>query len=392
MISRSSSRATRLCVAGALVGVMALAVTTASASPRGGASDSARPIHAAGRTYADRSAVRRAAGGVLAAGAPGVLVTYRDDRGSWSVRRGVASIAAGGAIRRDGYFRIGSVTKTYLASAVLQAVGRRRLSLDDTLARWLPGVLPKLREDRITLRMLLDHTSGVPDPTPRLLRHPKLFGRGPVTPAGLVATARNLEPVAPPGREFSYSNADYWLAAMILERATGRTYTDEIAAGILRPLNLRHTVLPHSTTRLRAPFLHGYSRRPGQPPADVSAFDASWGSSSGGIVATTDDLNRFSRALLSGRVLTPAQLREMKHGVAVPATPMGVRRDGLGLTMMRLGCGRVLYGNMGGLPGYTAWMLSSASGRRQIAVAATTDELARIDRAIHSVVEAAFCR
>ena len=59
---------------------------------------------------------------------------------------------------------------------------------------------------------------------------------------------------------------------------------------------------------------------------------------------------------------------------------------------MRLGCGTVLYGNMGGLPGYTAWMLSSASGRRQIAVAATTDELPRIDRAIHRVVEAAFCR
>jgi D-alanyl-D-alanine carboxypeptidase len=329
---------------------------------------------------------------VLAAGAPGVLVTYRDNRGSWSVRRGVASLAAKRTIPRGGSFRIGSVTKTYLATAVLQAVGERRLSLDDTLARWLPGVLPKLREDRITVRMLLDHTSGVPDPTPRLLRDPKLFGRGPVTPADLVAKTRNLEPVAPPGREFSYSNADYWLAAMILERATGHTYTHEIAAGILRPLVLRHTVLPHDTARLRAPYLHGYSRRPGHPPADVSAFNASWGSSSGGIVATTDDLNRFSRALLSGRLLAPAQLREMKQGVAVPANPMGVQTYGLGLTMMRLDCGTVLYGNMGGLPGYTAWMLSSANGRRQIAVAATTDELPRLDRAIHSVVEAAFCR
>jgi hypothetical protein len=71
---------------------------------------------------------------------------------------------------------------------------------------------------------------------------------------------------------------------------------------------------------------------------------------------------------------------------------MGVQAYGLGLTMMRLGCGTVLYGNMGGLSGYTAWMLSSANGRRQIAVAATTDELPGADRAIHSVVEAAFCR
>jgi D-alanyl-D-alanine carboxypeptidase len=392
MISRSSSGARQLSLATAFVGAVALAVATASASPRSGASGSARPMHAADRRDPSGAAVERATAGVLTAGAPGVLVTYRDDRGSWSVRRGVANLAGRRTIPRGGYFRIGSVTKTYLATALLQAVGERRLSLDDTLARWLPGVLPKLREDRITVRMLLDHTSGVPDPTPRLLRHPKLFGRGPVTPADLVAKTRNLEPVAPPGREFSYSNADYWLAAMILERATGRTYTHEIAAGILRPLILRHTVLPHDTIRLPAPFLHGYSRRPGQPPADVSAFNASWASSSGGIVATTDDLNRFSRALLSGRLLAPAQLREMKHGVAVPVNPMGVQAYGLGLTTMRLSCGTLLYGNMGGLPGYTAWMLSSASGHRQIAVAATTDELPRIDRAIHGVVEAAFCR
>jgi D-alanyl-D-alanine carboxypeptidase len=287
-------------------------------------------MHAADRTDASRSAVKRAAAAVLAAGAPGVLVTYRDGRGSWSVRRGVANLAAKRTIPPGGYFRIGSITKTYLATAVLQAVGERRLSLDDTLARWLPGVLPKLREDRITVRMLLDHTSGVPDPTPRLLRHPKLFGRGPVAPADLVAKTRNLEPVAPPGREFSYSNADYWLAAMILERATGHTYTHEIAAGILRSLDLRLTVLPHNTISLRAPFLHGYSRRPGQPPADVSAFNASWGSSSGGIVATADDLNRFSRALLSGRLLAPAQLREMSTASQSQRTPWGPKRTGSG--------------------------------------------------------------
>jgi hypothetical protein len=80
-------------------------------------------------------------------------------------------------------------------------------------------------------------------------------------------------------------------------------------------------------------------------------------------------------------LLAPAQLREMKHGVTVPANPMGVQAYGLGLTLMRVSCGTLLYGNTGGLPGYTAWMLSSAGGHRQIAVAATTDELPRIDRA-----------
>jgi D-alanyl-D-alanine carboxypeptidase len=170
MIARPGGRTARTCLAAALVGAVALAVTTASASPRGGAS---RP---ADRVDAPRTAVERAAAGVLAAGAPGISVRYRDARGGWSVRRGVANLASGRPVPQGGYFRIGSITTTYLATALLQAVGERRLGLEDTLARWLPGVLPKLREDRITVRMLLDHTSGVPDPTPRLLRRPKPEG------------------------------------------------------------------------------------------------------------------------------------------------------------------------------------------------------------------------
>jgi D-alanyl-D-alanine carboxypeptidase len=337
---------------------------------------------------ADQAAVRQAADAVRAAGAPGVLVEYRDaSGGSFVVRRGVADLKRRRPVQRAASFRIGSVTKTYLATAVLQAAGEGQLSLDDTLERWLPGVVPALQEDKITVRMLLDHTSGVPDPSPRLLQHPALFGDGPVTPADLVAKARKLPPVAPPGRTFAYSNADYWLLAMILRRATGHSYRHAIAEGILRPLRARHTMLPRHTTRLPRPFLHGYSGRD-----DVTAFYADWGSSSGGMISTVGDLNRFTRALLSGRLLRPAELDAMKHGVAVPPNPMGVTRYGLGLVTTRLRCGTVLYGNTGGLAGYTTWMLSTADGTRRIAVASNTDETPRIDRAIRRVVAAAFCR
>lgn len=274
--------------------------------------------------------VIQAADGVLHAGAPGIAVSYRDAEApstSWTVRRGVGDLADDGPIAPDASFRIGSVTKTYLATAVLGAVGEGRLALDDTLARWLPGVLPRLDEGAITVRMLLDHTSGVPDPSPRLLAHPNLFGKGAVTPADLVAKVRHLAPVAAPGKGFSYSNADYWLLAMILERATGQTYTEQIEARVLRPLGLTHTVLPSNT----------------------------------------------------------------KRGVRVPANPMGVSVYGLGLTKLRLPCGVTLYGNMGGLAGYTTWVQATADGRRTIAVAANTDELPRVDRSIRKVVEAAFC-
>ena len=167
---------------------------------------------------------------------------------------------------------------------MLGAVGDGQLSLDDTLARWLPGVLPRLDESAITVRMQLDHTSGVPD-------------------------------------------ADYWLLAMILERATGQSYTEQIEARLLRPLGLAHTVLPSNTTGLPRPYMHGYSLRPGKPPLDVSAFNSSWGSSSGGIVSTTGDLDRFAAALLGGRLLAPEELAAMKRGVRVPASPMGVSVD-----------------------------------------------------------------
>jgi D-alanyl-D-alanine carboxypeptidase len=338
--------------------------------------------------------VVKAADGVLDAGAPGVTVAYRDTRGpmtSWSVRREVGDLADGAPIAPGASFRIGSVTKTYLATAVLGAVGEGRLGLDDSLARWLPGVLPRLDEDAITVRMLLDHTSGVPDPSPRLLAHPKLFGKGDVTPADLVAKARGLAPVAAPGKEFSYSNADYWLLAMILEKATGQSYTEQIEARVLRPLGLDHTALPSNTKSLPSPYMHGYVPRAGKAPLDAGAFDSSWGSSSGGIVSTVGDLGRFASALLGGRLLAPAELAAMKHGVRVPANPMGVSVYGLGLTKLRLPCGVTLYGNMGGLAGYTTWVQSTADGSRTIALAANTDELPRIDGSIRKVVEAAFC-
>jgi D-alanyl-D-alanine carboxypeptidase len=374
--------------------VVCAALSPAALVATGGAAADGRRATAMRLVSTPPARVIRAADRVLDAGAPGVAVEYRDARKpalSWSVRRGTGDLASGAPVPPDASFRIGSVTKTYLATAVLGAVGEGRLSLDDTLAHWLPGVLPRLDENAITVRMLLDHTSGVPDPSPRLLAHPGLFGTTAVTPAELVRKTRRLAPVAAPGKEFSYSNADYWLLAMVLERATGQTYTEQIEGRVLRPLGLAHTVLPSNTTRLPNPFLHGYTLRPGRPPLDVSAFNSSWGSSSGGIVSTTGDLDRFASALLGGRLLAPAELAQMKRGVRVPANPMGVSVYGLGLTKLRLPCGVDLYGNMGGLAGYTTWVQSTADGSRTIAVAANTDELPRIDRSIRKVVEAAFC-
>jgi len=294
------------------------------------------------RAFVAVTAVCAALSPAALAAVGGVSAERRDATASRLVR--VGDLADEAPIAPRASFRIGSVTKSFLATAGLAAVGEGRLALDDTLARRLPGVLPRLDEGGITVRMLPDHTSGVPDPSPRLLAHPGLFGDGAVTPADLVAKARALPPVAPPGKEFSYSNADYWLLAMILKRATGQSYTEQVEARVLRPLGLTHTVLPADTTSLPSPFMHGYTPRPGKAPLDVSAFNSSWGSSSGGMVSTTGDLDRFASALLDGRLLAPEELAAMKRGVRVPANPMGVSVYGLGLTTLRLPCGATFCG------------------------------------------------
>jgi D-alanyl-D-alanine carboxypeptidase len=364
------------------------------AQQTGGASSTQLRDAAGARAGVASPAVVKAVEGVMAAGAPGVTVSYRDAKkpgASWTLRRGVGDLASNAPVPAGASFRIGSVTKTFLATAVLQADEEGRLGLGDSLAHWLPGVLPKLDESAITVRMLLDHTSGVPDPTQSLLANPSGFGSGPVTPADLVAKTRGLPPVAAPGKEFSYSNADYWLLAMILEKATGETYQQRIEARVLRPLGLTHTVLPSNTTSLPSPFMHGYAPRPGKAPAEVTGFRSDWGSSSGGIVSTTADLDRFSGALLGGRLLSQTELAKMKRGTEAPENPMGVSVYGLGLTKLRLSCGVTLYGNMGGLAGYTTWMQATGDGSRQIAVAANTEELPRVDEAIGKVVDVAFC-
>ncbi len=343
------------------------------------------PAHAA----VDRPAVARATGGVLRAGAPGVVVGVRDGRGAavhrYAFRAGVADRRTGRRPAADARFRIGSVSKTFLATVVLQLAQEHRLAIEDPMARYVPGVLPRLDEDAITLRMLLDHTSGAPDPTGRLIRHPERFGRGDVSPAQLVADAADMAPTHAPGARFSYSNTDYALLAMIVERVTGAPYTQALRERIIAPLGLRATVPPSAATGLPAPALRGYSRRGGRLH-DTTAFNASWGGPAGGIVSTTGDLDRFAAALAGGRLLSPASLALMR-GDATEAR----NRYGLGLRRWRTSCGRTVYGHDGGMLGYASRLVTTTDGRRQVAVGVGTDETEAVDAAIDRVVDAAVC-
>ncbi|MEU4115633.1 serine hydrolase domain-containing protein [Kitasatospora sp. NPDC028055] len=325
---------------------------------------------------------------VTDAGAAAAIAEVSDENGVWRAGTGVADLATGAPVRVDGRFRAGSITKTFTATTVLQLVGEGRLGLDDPVERHLPGMVPN--GGRITVRQLLNHSSGLWDPTNEpggLFPHTTDPGEirnwldqggltRSITPAQVVAASVAHAPNFPPGARFSYSNVNYTLLGMIIERVTGRTYAQEITARILRPLGMTGTYFPGRATDIRGPHAHGYwTLAEGPAPEDRSDRDVTvesvtWANSAGELISTLSDLNRFERALLGGRLLSPELMRQMTTTIPAQSDggPVGLSY-GLGLARLELSCGPV-YGHDGGMPGFASQLWSK--GDRQVAMSVTS--------------------
>ncbi|HEX2315437.1 MAG TPA: serine hydrolase domain-containing protein [Thermomonospora sp.] len=315
-------------------------------------------------------------------GAPGVLAEVRTPGGRAVVRSGVADPRTHAPVQPDSYHRIGSTTKTFAATVALQLVGEGRLALTDTVDRWLPGLVRGHGNDgrKITVRMLLDHTGGVPDyaddlPTERA-RTPEEFRRArfrTYPPERLVAMAMRHRPAFAPGTGWAYSNTHYVLLGMIIERATGRPWPQEVHERIIEPLGLRHTLIPGTSAHLPQPHMTALKRFvPGGPEGDVTTFAS--GHPDMSLISTTGDVNRFLQALLGGRLLRPAQLAEMQR--TIPATPFqAMWRDagyGAGLMKRRLPCGGWVWFHGGGGANQITDNAVTPDGRRAVTVFYTT--------------------
>lgn len=304
---------------------------------------------------------------VVAAGAPGVAARVTDERGVTQAASGVADQQDGRSMRPTLHFRIGSVTKPYVATVVLQLVGEGRLSLDDTVERWLPGILPY--GDQVTVRQLLNHTGGVPDyvigPYVLLYTDPAARLRT-YTPRELVALVADRPASFPAGTAWAYSNTGYVLAGMIVEAVTGGDLAEEVRRRIIRRLRLRDTVFPVDDPSIARPFMRGYGFPPGQqqgPLLEFTEYDPSMAWAAGAIVSDLREVQRFFRALLRGRLLPPHLLAEM-----TTAVPTGAGYGyGLGLVVFDTPTGRMI-GHAGAIPGYRNTVMSSEDGRRQIGV------------------------
>ncbi|WP_067570714.1 serine hydrolase domain-containing protein [Nocardia acidivorans] len=322
------------------------------------------PAPAANSAHHDQTIVD-AMNAAVRGGFPGVQVVITGPAGRRTLTAGKGDLATGAPIADDARVRIGSNTKTFVATVVLQLVAEGKLDPDAPIERYLPGVVQGTGNDgnRISVRQLLQHTSGLPDylaggdpelraatNTPQLdvTREDTRWTQ--YLPADLVRLAMTMPPQFEPGARSVYTNTNYLLLGMLIEKITGHTAAAEIGTRVIDELGLRDTYYPAAgETVIRGPHPKGYQVLDGKQ-LDFTDLNPSWADSAGGMVSTGADLNRFFTALLKGDLLSAAQLAQMKRTVPFDRMPGG--GYGLGLIRVANSCDREIWGHGGSIPGF----------------------------------------
>ncbi|MFJ2738619.1 serine hydrolase domain-containing protein [Streptomyces sp. NPDC087440] len=312
---------------------------------------------------------------------------------------GKGDLRTGAPAPVDGRVRAGSNTKTFTAVVVLQLVGEGKVDLDAPIERYLPDLVRGDGIDgrKITVRQLLNHTSGLPNYTEYLVDD--VLGKDRHTyfqPRTLLDIALRHKAQFAPGTDWAYSNTNYVLAGLLIEKAGKRPLAEQIQHRVIDRLGLRDTYFPAvGEERIRGKHPKAYhAEKPGAPLVDFTELDPSWGWAAGQIVSTPSDLNRFFMALLDGKLLKPAQLKQMRTTVPVPEEWGGKgARYGLGLMSTPLSCGGAIWGHGGDIPGHTTRNGVTDDGRA--ASLALTANMAPTkdgpDNAL-KVLDAAFCK
>jgi D-alanyl-D-alanine carboxypeptidase len=319
-------------------------------------------------------------------GAPGALAVVRTPSGIRRAHAGLASRQPRVPMAATDRFRVASITKTFVATVVLELVAEGTLRLDDPVERWLPGLVAKGRA--ITIRELLGHTSGLFDYLEdnafvrAVVAHP---GRS-WSPRKLVAIATSHPPLFLPGDGWSYSNTNYILLGLVVEAAGGTTLTQQLRRRLFEPLGLTATSFP-TGTHIDGAHAHGYIG-PATLPRRRSLLDTSPASASlawaaAAIVSTGDDVTSFYAALLGGRLLPPDLLAEME-------TPTVDAHYGLGLLEADTPCGRA-YGHEGNLLGYRSFVFARPDGARVALVMVNVDRTYLSRNELEAAAETALC-
>ncbi|GHC60297.1 serine hydrolase domain-containing protein [Streptomyces flavofungini] len=350
---------------------------------------------------------------IVEQGTPGVIAQVRDRRGVWHGRAGVGDLATGGERGPDEKFRIASLSKTFTSVVLLKLEAEGGLSLDDSVEKWLPGVVrgKGYRPGAITVRHLLNHTSGIFDYNMddgfRAKYAGDAFDKNRHTrwrPAQLVDIALahppNFQPEqgSRPGHagEWDYSDTNYILAGMIIEKATGGPYEEAVDRLVIDPLGLRGTSVPGRSPKVPSPHATHYSTLFEDPPhakvRDVTEFSPTVAFSAGQLISTVGDVNTFMSKLLRGQVLLPAQQRQLLDAIPVDGDKGHGGPDdvyGLGIRHFKLKEGCWAWGHGGMIPGSASRTVAAADGRHVLTMNRNGDWGEQ--KGEDEVVEAEFC-
>ncbi|WP_331744289.1 serine hydrolase domain-containing protein [Kitasatospora sp. NBC_01300] len=331
----------------------------------------------------DRPELQKAIEEIVDSGFTGVSLRVHDERGAWVGSAGTAELGGAAKPPTDGRVRIGSTTKTFTATLVLQLVAEGKVGLDTPAAHYLPefGL-----DQRITVRMLLQHTSGVFNHTGEVYADGTVAPGIPIPygttgsewmdnrfktyrPQELVRLALSRPARFEPGTGWSYSNTNYVLARLLIEKVTGHPAAEETQRLILGPLGLSATVVPGASPEIPEPHAHAYYRYEDageQRTIDITRQNPSWISSGGDMISTTRDLHTFISALLGGRLLPAPLLAEMctPHPTGIPNMDYG-----LGVFVVTTDDGATVISHNGAAVGHAALMYSTPDGRRTLTAA-----------------------
>ncbi|MGW1797656.1 serine hydrolase domain-containing protein [Streptomyces sp. NPDC001984] len=371
----------------AVLGAVVLALL---AVPAQAATGEAHGGSATGLPAPDTTGLREVLRSAVAQGAPGAMARIDDHGTVHKATQGFADRSTWRAIATDDRFRVGSVTKTFSTVVLLQLVDEHRLSLDAPVNRYLPKLLP---DDRITVRHILSHRSGLYDYTNDMFAKSvsgfeavrnKVF-----TYRQLIALSLKKKRTNAPGAAYSYSNTNFVVAGMLIEKLTGRSVRTEYENRIFKPLKLSDTFYVHPDTTLPGRYTRGYltSDTNGAALVDATWQTVSWAQSAGAIISSARDLNTFLSALLGGRLMSSERLGDMERMTKVNSTTA----YGLGLRRRDLSCGVSVYGHTGTVQGYYTYAFASKDGKRSITAVANTSNNTTVLDTMGRTLESAFC-
>ncbi|MER7159472.1 serine hydrolase domain-containing protein [Streptomyces lydicus] len=301
---------------------------------------------------------------------------------------------------RDAHFRIGSVTKTFTSTVVLQLAAERHIDIEAPVRRYLPDLIPAAY-GTVTVRELLDHTSGLPAPAgiPGPADGPGWWRKS-VSPQDVVrkafaaAKSHEVAQSPKPERVQQYNGVNTFVAGLLVEKVTGRTFKDELTRRIIRPLGLRNTSLPSSEDMsVPTPHARVYIGE------DEVTEQSPWAWAEGGMISTAADLDRFMTALFRGRLLPPAQQKlafTVPDVASAPTNTNCINKTSCfsagGLMRVTLDNGVTVWGKTGSLPGWTNGVFATRNLKRRVAYSLNPTGAASERPYVMAVLNSAFAR